>query len=92
MGSSCIAVRSSCEAEELRGTQRGGAAQLDNFVTLPYTIAAVGAVAQMGERINRTDEARGSSPLSSMGGCRWQVVAGSVEPVLLHSATYSTTT
>jgi hypothetical protein len=41
-------------------------AQLDNFVTFPYTIAGVGAVAQMGERINRTDEVRGSSPLSSI--------------------------
>ena len=37
-------------------------------MTLPYTIAAVGAVAQMGERINRTDEVRGSSPLSSTHG------------------------
>ena len=30
-----------------------------------YTILKCGAVAQMGERINRTDEVRGSSPLSS---------------------------
>ena len=30
-----------------------------------YLEAVQGAVAQLGERINRTDEARGSSPLSS---------------------------
>jgi hypothetical protein len=70
MGNSCIAVRSFCETGELRGAQRWHVAQLDNFVTLLYTIAAIGAVAQMGERINRTDEVRGSSPLSSTD---WQM-------------------
>ena len=37
-------------------------------MTLPYTVTEVGAVAQLGERINRTDEVRGSSPLSSTRG------------------------
>ena len=71
MGNSCIAVRSLYKAGELGGTQGDstlGAAPLDNFITLLYTIRAVGAVAQMGERINRTDEVRGSSPLSSTRG------------------------
>ena len=31
-----------------------------------YTVSCAGAVAQLEERINRTDEVRGSSPLSSI--------------------------
>ena len=38
---------------------------LDNLLNMLYTTPERGAVAQMGERINRTDEVRGSSPLSS---------------------------
>jgi hypothetical protein len=33
-----------------------------------YSFVRGGAVAQLGERVNRTDEARGSNPLSSMPG------------------------
>ena len=47
-----------------------------------YLAGANGAVAQLGERINRTDEARGSSPLSSTprlaGKCRNKDLRGAV--------------
>ncbi len=40
--------------------------KFDNQGAIGYTMAICGgAVAQLGERVNRTDEARGSSPLSS---------------------------
>ena len=58
---------------------------LDNFPNMLYTMPERGAVAQMGERINRTDEVRGSSPLSStnwlIADSRWRIAEDKYKPV-----------
>ena len=53
-----------CQLAEDPGSTRE-ATLFDICSVIEYTVPCLGAVAQLGERINRTDKARGSSPLSS---------------------------